>query len=106
MNEKEKTSQSGQNVVFEDWIKSESLAWEEALKRTAKTWQVPLSTVPGGVGEAEKKPGTSAIGKGLFEFFQTLASMAGAPKPGDIHSANSFLDVMLKVSSPCLGELQ
>ena len=103
MNEKEKTAKSAQNVVFEDWIKSESLAWEEALKRTAKTWQVPLGAIPGGVVEEGMQTSSDDIGKGLFEFFQSLASMAGMPKPEDIESAKSFPDIMLKAILPAWG---
>ena len=51
MSEKEKTSQSAQNVVFADWVQKQTLAWEEAVKRTAQAWQAPLGAVAGSSGE-------------------------------------------------------
>ena len=103
MSEKEKTSQSAQNVVFADWVQSQTAAWEEAVKRTAQVWQAPLGAVPGSAGEPGKQPNPEEIGKGLFEFFQALSSIAGAPKPGDIQGAKSVPDMMVKVLQPFWG---
>ena len=103
MSEKEKTSQSAQNVVFADWVQKQTLAWEEAVKRTAQAWQAPLGPVPGSAGDPGKQPNPEEIGKGLFEFFQALSSIAGAPKPGDIQGAKSVPDMMVKVLQPFWG---
>ena len=103
MSEKEKTSENAQNVVFADWVQSQTAAWEEAVKRTAQVWQVPLGAAPGSDGEPGKQPNPEEIGKGLFEFFQALSSIAGAPKPGDFQTAKSVPDMMLKMLQPLWG---
>lgn len=103
MSEKEKTSESAQNVVFGDWVQSQAAAWEEAVKRTAQAWQVPLGAVPGSAGEPGKQPTPDEIGKGLFEFFQALSSITGTPKPGDFQSAKSVPDLMVKMLQPFWG---
>ncbi len=103
MSEKEKSAESAQSVVFSDWVQRQTLAWEEAIKRTAQAWQAPLSTAPGGAGEPGKQPTPDEIGKGLFEFFQALSSIAGTPKPGDFQSAKSVPDLMLRVLQPFWG---
>jgi polyhydroxyalkanoate synthase subunit PhaE len=103
MSEKEKTSDSAQHVVFEDWVKTQTVAWEDAMKRTAQAWQVPLGVVSPVSGEEGKQPGPDEIGKNLLEFFQALSSMAGTPKPGDFQSAKSVPDMMLKMLQPLWG---
>jgi polyhydroxyalkanoate synthase subunit PhaE len=103
MSEKEKTSNSAQHVVFEDWVKAQTGAWEDALKRTAQVWQAPFGTASPIPGESGKQPSPDEIGKGLFEFFQTLSSIAGTPKPKDFESARSVPDMMLKVLQPFWG---
>lgn len=103
MSEKEKAAESAQSVVFADWVKSQALAWEEAVKRTAQAWQAPLGTGPAGAGEAGMQPTPDEIGKGLFEFFQALSSITGAPKPADIQAAKSVPDMMLKLLQPFWG---
>src|SRR5512135_133203 len=103
MIEKEKTSESAQNVVFADWVKSQVGAWEDAMKRTTQAWQAPLGAAAESAGEPGKQPGPDEIGKGLFEFFQALSSIAGTPKPGDFQSAKSVPDMMLKMLQPFWG---
>jgi polyhydroxyalkanoate synthase subunit PhaE len=100
MSEKEKTSDSAQHVVFEDWVKTQTGAWEDAMKRTAQAWQVPLGMASPIPGEEGKQPGPDEIGKNLLEFFQALSSVAGTPKPGDFQSAKSVPDMMLKMLQP------
>ncbi|HPG71792.1 MAG TPA: poly(R)-hydroxyalkanoic acid synthase subunit PhaE, partial [Syntrophales bacterium] len=89
--------------MFADWVQNQTLAWQEAVKRTAQVWQAPLGAGPGSGGEPGKQPNPEEIGKGLFEFFQALSSIAGAPKPGDIQSAKSVPDMMLKILQPFWG---
>jgi class III poly(R)-hydroxyalkanoic acid synthase PhaE subunit len=103
MSEKGKTPESAQSVVFADWVQRQTLAWEESIKRTAQAWQAPLGAVPGSDGEPGKQPTPDEIGKGLFEFFQALSSIAGTPKPGDIQAAKSVPDMMLKMLQPFWG---
>jgi class III poly(R)-hydroxyalkanoic acid synthase PhaE subunit len=103
MIEKEKTAESAQSVVFADWVKSQVGAWEEAMKRTAQAWQAPVGAAPEIAGEPGKQPGPDEIGKGIFEFFQALSSIAGTPKPGDFQSAKSVPDMMLKMLQPFWG---
>ena len=50
-----------------------------------------------------KGPNPEEIGKGLFEFFQALSSIAGTPKPGDFQAAKSVPDMMLKMLQPLWG---
>jgi class III poly(R)-hydroxyalkanoic acid synthase PhaE subunit len=89
--------------VFEDWVKSQTGAWEDALKRTAQIWQAPLGAASSADGDPVKGPDPEEIGKGLFEFFQALSSIAGTPKPGDFQSAKSVPDMMLKMLQPLWG---
>ena len=103
MSEKEKTSESAQHVVFEDWVKGQLGAWEEAMKRTSQAWQAPMGAAPSTNGDPVKGPNSEEIGKGLFEFFQALSSIAGTPKPGDFQSAKSVPDMMLKMLQPLWG---
>jgi class III poly(R)-hydroxyalkanoic acid synthase PhaE subunit len=103
MIEKDNTSESAQSVVFADWVKSQVGAWEEAMKRTTQAWQAPLGTAPENAGETGKQPTPDEIGKGLFEFFQALSSIAGTPKPGDFQTAKSVPDLMLKMLQPFWG---
>jgi len=103
MSEKEKSQQSAQNVVYADWVKSQVGAWEEAVKRTAQAWQVPLGAAPGADGEPAKPPDPDEIGKGLVEFFQALSSIVGTPRPGDFQSAKSVPDLMVKMLQPFWG---
>lgn len=98
MTEKEKAAESAQSVVFSDWIQSQTMAWEEAIRRTAQAWQAPLGAVPG--AEEGKAPGPDEIAKSLLEFFQALASVAGLPEPREIQTAKSLPDLMLKVLQP------
>ena len=103
MSEKEKPTENARSVMFADWVQNQTLAWQEAVKRTAQVWQAPLGAGPGSGGEPGKQPNPEEIGKGLFEFFQALSSIAGAPKPGDIQSAKSVPDMMLKILQPFWG---
>ncbi|OQB46140.1 MAG: Poly(R)-hydroxyalkanoic acid synthase subunit (PHA_synth_III_E) [Firmicutes bacterium ADurb.Bin153] len=103
MSEKEKTTENAQSVVFADWVLSQTSAWEEAVKRTARAWQAPFGAAAGSAEEPGQQPTPDEIGKGLFEFFQALASIAGAPKPGDIQGAKSVPDMMLKILQPFWG---
>ena len=103
MSEKEKTSNSPQNVVFEDWVKSQTGAWEDAWKRTSQAWQAPFGATPSADGDPVKGANPEEIGKGLFEFFQALSSIAGTPKPGDFQSAKSVPDMLLKMLQPLWG---
>ncbi len=103
MIEKEKTSDSAQNVVFEDWVKAQTGAWEEAVKRTAHVWQAPFDAASSAMGDPAKGPDPEEIGKSLHDFFQALSSAAGAPKPGDFQSAKSVPDMMLKMLQPFWG---
>jgi polyhydroxyalkanoate synthase subunit PhaE len=103
MSEKEKTSNSAQHVVFEDWVKAQTGAWEDALKQTAHAWQAPFGTASPATGETGTQPGPEEIGKNLLEFFQALSSAAGTPKPGDFQSAKSVPDMMLKMLQPFWG---
>ena len=103
MTEKEKPTENARSVMFADWVQNQTLAWQEAVKRTAQVWQAPLGAEPGSGGEPGKQPNPEEIGKGLFEFFQALSSIAGAPKPGDIQSAKSVPDMMLKILQPFWG---
>ena len=100
MSEKEKTSESARQVVFEDWVKAQTGAWEEAWKRTTQALQSSLGIASPVPEEPGKEPHPEEIGKGVLEFFQTLSSIAGAPKPGDIQTAKSVPDMMLKVLQP------
>ena len=103
MSEREKTSDSAQHVVFEDWVKGQLGAWEEAMKRTSQAWQAPMGAAPSADGDPAKGPNPEEIGKGLFEFFQALSSIAGTPKPGDFQAAKSVPDMMLKMLQPLWG---
>ena len=103
MSEKEKAAESAQSVVFADWVKSQALAWEETVKRAAQAWQAPVGTGPAGAGESGMQPTLDEIGKGLFEFFQVLSSITGAPKPADLQAAKSVPDMMLKLLQPFWG---
>jgi class III poly(R)-hydroxyalkanoic acid synthase PhaE subunit len=103
MSEKEKTSDSAQHVVFEDWVKAQTGAWEDALKQTAQAWQVPFGAASPVPGEPGKQPGPDEIGKNLLDFFQALSSIAGTPKPGDFQTAKSVPDMMLKMLQPLWG---
>ncbi len=100
MSEKEKTSEGAQHVVFEDWVKAQTGAWEEAWKRTSQALQSTLGIASPIPTEPGKEAGPEEVGKGVLEFFQSLSSIAGAPKPGDIQSAKSVPDMMLKVLQP------
>ena len=103
MSEREKTSDSAQHVVFEDWVKGQLGAWEEAMKRTSQAWQAPMGAAPSTDGDPVKGPNPEEIGKGLFEFFQALSSIAGTPKPGDFQAAKSVPDMVLKMLQPLWG---
>ena len=100
MNENEKIRD---NAQFQEWSEMQLGAWEEAMKRTAQVWQAPVGAAPENAGETGRQPGPDEIGKGLFEFFQALSSMAGTPKPGDFQSAKSVPDMMLKMLQPFWG---
>ncbi len=103
MSEKEKTSDSSQHVMYADWVKGQLGTWEQAWKQTAQAWQAPMGAAPSADGDPVKGPGPEEIGKGLFEFFQTLSSISGTPKPGDFQSAKSVPDMMLKMLQPFWG---
>jgi len=100
MNENEKTPD---NAQFQEWIKNHLGAWEQLWLQSSQAWQAPFGAVPENAGEPGRQPGPDEIGKGLFEFFQALSSIAGTPKPGDFQSAKSVPDMMLKMLQPFWG---
>ena len=102
MSEREKTSNSAQNVVFEDWVKGQTRRLGGGDEADSPGLAGPLGRPPN-AGDPGKGPNPEEIGKGLFEFFQALSSIAGTPKPGDFQSAKSVPDMMLKMLQPLWG---
>jgi len=103
MVDKKKNEEDAQSVVFADWVKSQIGVWEKAMQQTARGWQAPFADTSPPAGASVPPLGPDMIFKELIEFFQTLSSITGMPKPGDFESVDSSGDLMLKFLQPFWG---